>query len=752
MTRSLSAKLIIFFLLIGLVPTATIGVLTYINASDNISDEVYGQLAMYSNLVDQQLDDYFAQREGDALTLSVTRDVYQSMNHLQDADWDTSNPVWLEDLESLQLLGDTVEDQYGYRQMFITDPWGGVVFDSENQLVGTDLSVRDYVQGSLGGRLTWSEIFYSEHIGENCMVVSVPILSAGNRGDIIGTLCLLMDQHGMDQIVHDGLDELGASGDAYLVNAEGLLLTNTRLGEHARDAALNERIDTEAVQRLAPAIRNSQWDFDEAGVYMNYLGNSVLGQMEVARLGDQPVGLIIEIDEAEAFAGMDSLRNIMLIIGVVAALLIPLIAYILARGIVTPIITVSKQLAELAKGGGDLTQTLEVTSRDEVGQLASSFNAFISNIEGIIVEVMDATDQASSAGDSVRTASETGMTHTTELSESARTMQEQARRQSESTNEAASNTRQVAEGVEQVATGAQEQASSIEDVQNLLVVMTQDVDTNTTQLIRANELATTSSQHSTECAAAVEEVNTSVSQLKSTAVRTNETMAELQKASEQIGKITEMIRGISGQTNLLALNAAIEAVRAGEAGKGFTVLAEEIRSLSEQAAQATDEIAETTQAMQQSIESAVRGTTESLTAISHTAENTENAHGLIVGMRQSAEETGQSTEELRVSFEELKQRMEKITSSMQSISSVVEENTAATEEMAAGSEEAAASMDQVSEISKRSSAQAESLRDLSTDHLKLMEEVAEAAELAFTSSQRVEEILGQFQTSRKKTA
>ncbi len=745
--KSLSRKLVAMFLLFGLLPAVGIGIFSYINGADNIEQEVFDKLNMYAASTDEELEMYFEEREGDGVVFASTQDVYGSLNLLRDAGWDTRDPDWLEQQDSLQALAETVAEEYGYDQLFLSTPDGEIVFDSEGETVGADVSDRDYVQGALEGEVTWSEMFYSDIIHENCLVLSVPVREEGHTGDIIGTANLVMDQGGVDAAVHDGLGQLGDTADAYLVDADGLLLTNTRLGDYTEGAALQESIDTHATQTLAGPIRSANWEFAQQDEYPEYRGEEVLGQMEVTRLGDEPVGLVVEIDHAEAFAGVAGLQTgIITSVILVGAVIAGAGAY-MGRGIVRPIATVGDQLAELAEGGGDLTKTLQVQGEDEVGRLAESFNAFLKKIEDIVISVTDSTMKANSSLSGVVKSADQGLEHTNTLAGAAESLRSAAEHQHENTNEAASNSRQVSEGVEQVAEGAQEQATSIEDAQNLVHNMTEEIAGNLEQLQRTDELATTTRQQAGEGASAVDQVNTAVGQLSSTAEETNSTMDELKESSEEIGRITEMISEISNQTNLLALNAAIEAVRAGEAGKGFTVLAEEIRSLAERAEQATAEIATITDSMQESINSAVEGTDQSIEAIAHTAESTSSADELIASMSQAADQTKEATRTLQDSFEKLNEDMEKVTSSMQSVSSVVEENTASTEEMAAGSQEVAAAMDQISEVADDTSNNASELSGLAEEQQKLMQHVSSGAEETASVAGQIEELLAQFETS-----
>jgi methyl-accepting chemotaxis protein len=89
------------------------------------------------------------------------------------------------------------------------------------------------------------------------------------------------------------------------------------------------------------------------------------------------------------------------------------------------------------------------------------------------------------------------------------------------------------------------------------------------------------------------------------AERARATMRELAVAAQKIGDVVELIQAVAGQTNLLALNATIEAARAGEAGRGFGVVASEVKSLANQTAKATEEIAAQIRAIQSATKDAV---------------------------------------------------------------------------------------------------------------------------------------------------
>ncbi len=141
------------------------------------------------------------------------------------------------------------------------------------------------------------------------------------------------------------------------------------------------------------------------------------------------------------------------------------------------------------------------------------------------------------------------------------------------------------------------------------------------------------------------------------AQRTNETVQGLAAAAQKIGDVVDLINDIASQTNLLALNATIEAARAGEAGKGFAVVASEVKSLANQTAKATEEIASQISAMQSETADAVgaiKGIGETITQLSEIA--TSNAAGV--------EEQEAATQEIARNVQEASQGTKEVTSNI----------------------------------------------------------------------------------------
>lgn len=246
-------------------------------------------------------------------------------------------------------------------------------------------------------------------------------------------------------------------------------------------------------------------------------------------------------------------------------------AYVLVRTTTRPIMQSVHAMKDIAEGEGDLTQRLKVSSKDEIGQLASAFNIFVAKVQDLVKEAAHSTVRHAEAA-----------THMKTLSQNA------------STN--ISN--QQAE-TEQVATSINEMAATV-----------QEISRNTaTAADHANE----ASKKALEGKQVVNETIRTIENLATEVERTAEVLLRLEKDSQNIGAVLDVIRGIADQTNLLALNAAIEAARAGEQGRGFAVVADEVRSLANRTQKSTQEINGMIEHLQNGAKQAVRAMEQSRT-------------------------------------------------------------------------------------------------------------------------------------------
>jgi methyl-accepting chemotaxis protein len=240
------------------------------------------------------------------------------------------------------------------------------------------------------------------------------------------------------------------------------------------------------------------------------------------------------------------------------------------KGILRPLQNLLTMLKDIAQGEGDLTKTLNVNSRDEIGELAQSFNIFVAKIRKIIQQLSSNTENIKSSSMGLSSVAQ-------QIAIGSETLLSQSSTVAAATEQANTNLTNISVSAEEMSSSVSTVATAIEEMSSSL-----------------NEV-------SKNCQKELQIANQADQQTKST----QNIMENLGKAAQEIGKIVELINDIADQTNLLALNATIEAASAGDAGKGFAVVANEVKELARQTSQATQNITVQIQGIQNNTKNAV---------------------------------------------------------------------------------------------------------------------------------------------------
>lgn len=314
-------------------------------------------------------------------------------------------------------------------------------------------------------------------------------------------------------------------------------------------------------------------------------------------------GLKDELSIISAKTKRQNYVNLFIFLCVVGGTLF-LVSLIISNSITGPLSKTVNMIQDIAEGEGDLTKRLEIASADEVGELAKWFNAFITNLQGMIKNIADNSE--------VLTASSAELSSlATSMSDSSRQMSTKSDNVSKSTSSMHANMDTAAGAMEKATANTSMAASSAEQ-------MTATI----------NEIASNSEKAAVITSKAVEKAQDASTQV-----------SELGIAAREIGKVTETITEISEQTNLLALNATIEAARAGEAGKGFAVVANEIKELARQTADATQDIKKKISGIQNTTKETV-SSIESISKVIH------DVNDIVATIATAVEEQSATTKEI----------------------------------------------------------------------------------------------------------
>ena len=659
-------KLIIFALLIGILPIVILALITYNTASNSLQESIYrGNDVFLVNSI-SKIEDYFIERKGDANVLSKTADIADALLIKGDLDIQHGN-------EFLK----TVKETYGYSSLYVTDTTGKVVIADDKSLIGVNLSSKDYLSRAFSGELTWSELMYSAEINSNVMILSGPVIS---KGKIIGAIGIVISQETINMLIHDGVKTLGESGDAYIVNADKLLYSETMLGDYAKNASLKSSVNSEGTLMIADAIKNNNTTFINVGTYLDYLDNPVLGAVGVTKLGDEYVGLIIEVDVSEAMIPVKKIRNITIIILLITVLLIIVVSIILINSILKPIKSVNAMLKDISEGEGDLTKRIHIKTNDEFGELGELFNNFIIKLQNLIGGI---------AGNAVTLASSS-----LEISSSIDNSNESL----ESIN---SRIADINIGTTNNASVLEETNASLEEIAssaNLIYEKSDEASQLSNNALKATQIGSSN----------LIIASNSVLNVQKSSIEMESVIKSLSDSSNEIGGIINIITGISEQTNLLALNAAIEAARAGEQGKGFAVVADEVRKLAAETKLSAENV------------TTLVGTL--ISESNRALKSVENEKKQVV---ESVENINKTSDE----FERILEKISLVTELMGNISSMVSVQTEVTDDIAKAVSEitisTVESASSINHITENIQSQAAIFKEISTS----VEELSDTAEM-----------------------
>lgn len=457
---------------------------------------------------------------------------------------------------------------------------------------------------------------------------------------------------------------LNADRDAYQAK-----LAEQRIVAGLGDAESEETDRTENIQQVkdrfalykkhmsvAPQVVKKLGDFDKAfnawvkaSDAMVQIDSKAANYSAVEKLANDTFGAMRDILDAAGVAvnehaveskkileaQLASSVRIAAIVVIIGVLIAIWFSYKTPKTLTDQVRYLGQRIREISEGDGDLTQRIEFKTKDELGDLAAEFNGFVENLRGIIANIHQ---QASALGQV------TGQL-----------------------NNAASQTADI--------TGSLANASAS------IVSAGHQMDMSNQQMAEvareaANE-ANNSSSLTQSGITAVNKSHSAVTELVSDIELALGRSDELQKSSESIASVLEVIRNIAEQTNLLALNAAIEAARAGEQGRGFAVVADEVRTLATRTQDSTNEIEAMIEQLKVNVAESSRAIQNSRNNADFTVNNfgdvTKAFHDLqesFAKVQSMAAQTAQATQEQSVVANDINQNMVSLKEQTDSVQSV----------------------------------------------------------------------------------
>ena len=372
---------------------------------------------------------------------------------------------------------------------------------------------------------------------------------------------------------------------------------------------------------------------------------------------------------------------------VIVAFLGIIIGLFAARTITKPVKTMLVYVEEMA-AGDFRNKERQVSTKDEIGQLADALAKMRGNIHTLMKQVNESTEQVAASSEELTASAEQSAQAVTQVAGAINDIAQGAEKQLKAVDETSAVVEQMSAGIQQVAASANQVAGNSSQAAAMAIDGDKSVEKAVSQMANIEQTVNNSAQ----------------------------VVTKLGERSKEIGQIVDTISGDRRATNLLALNAAIEAARAGEQGRGFAVVAEEVRKLAEQSQDAAKQIAK---------------------LISEIQGDTDKA---VVAMSEGTREVKVGTEVVTTAGRAFKE----IATLVTQVSEQVKEISAAIQQMASGSQQIVSSVKEIDGLSKTALGEAQTVSAATEEQSASMEEIASSSQSLAKMAQDLQVAVSKF--------
>lgn len=648
--KGIMARLALYFIVISVVPVMVVGYFAFDAAKDALKRAQYEKLHTERELRERDVAQYIRETFTKLTFLAKmpsVKSAFEKLSDYQRALKDASDvDADIDSIERITIAAqvdrlfriwqEVFESGSSYSDIFILGK-NGVVIHSQKQRsdLGANLvdgALKDSGLARLRKKVTetkkpaLTDFSYYEPAGAATAFIGVPVFD--DYENLTGVLALALGPKQVNDIF-ELTGSLGRTGDVYLVGEDFLMRSDSRREEAS--TMLKTRVETKAARE---ALANKEG----TDMIEGRKGEKVLSSYAPVRLGrleNLETGfdwaIIAEMSRDEAFQPIATLKQRVIITVLVVALVAFLTAFLLARGLVRPLEKIKTMLKVVSTGDISIEVPV-VKGNDELASLAGAF--------GMLVDTLRRHGRGLIEGVNVLGSS------VAEISATASQLSASTSRTSVAVTETTTTVAQVKHAAE----------VSSEKAKNVAAISRQAVPV------------------SESGRKAVEDTMNGMLEIKRQMESIRETVVRLNDRSHAIEEIITAVQDLADQSNLLAVNASIEAARAGEHGRGFSVVAHEIKTLSDQSKEATRQVSTILGEIRKWVAAVVTAAEQGTQAVETGVRQSETAGEAIRALEQSVHQSSQAASIIDSSTEQQFVGVDQVATAMENIERAMAQN------------------------------------------------------------------------------